>query len=185
MNLTNVNGDITFQSADANGSAFNISLSGALTGVGGLKKIGAGVLALSGANNYTGTTVVSNGTLAVSTGNLPTNGPVLIEGATVASGLPVSSVVVVNVGQYWTSGNLTYDTGTPTADFNFGSFSPSATVAPMQIVGNLAFNVTPLVTIEGSAIPAAPIRCGITLVRFQAHRRRWRLHCRQASAATS
>ena len=152
MNLTNINGDITFQAADLNGTAFNISLAGALTGLGGLKKTGAGTLTLSGANTYAGTTVISNGTLAVSTLNAPANGPVTVEGATVAAGLPVSSVVVGNVGQSWSIGTLTYDTGIPTADFNFGSFPPSTTVAPIQVNGNLVFTVMPQVSVEGTAI---------------------------------
>lgn len=152
MNLTNINGDITFQTADINGTPFDIVSSGALTGVGGLKKTGAGRLVLSGANNYAGLTVVSNGTLAVSTLNSPTNGQVTLEGGAVAPGLPVSSVVVANVGQSWTIGTLTFDSGVPTADFAYGSFPPSTTVAPIQVNGDLNFAVTPNVTVEGSAI---------------------------------
>jgi len=121
MNLTNINGDVTFQSADIFGTPFNISLAGALTGVGGLKKTGAGNLTLSGANNYSGTTMVSNGTLTISTVNSPTNGAVVLDGAAVATGLPVNSAVVAGSGQFWSIGNLTYNSGTPTADFNFGS----------------------------------------------------------------
>jgi len=154
FNLTNINGNITFQTADAGGTPYNISISGKLTGIGGLNKTGGGVLALTGANNYSGATVVSNGTLSVSTINSPTNGSVTLEGATVASGLPVNSVVVAGVGQYWAiNGNLTSDTGTPTIDFNYGSFAPSGT-APIQVNGNVAFNVTPLVSVECSALPS-------------------------------
>ncbi len=152
MNLTNINGDVTFQAADIFGTPFNISLAGALTGVGGLKKTGAGNLTLSGANNYSGATVVGNGMLTVSTVNSPTNGPVILEGAAVSSGLPVNSVVVAGGGQFWSIGNLTYNSGTPTADFNFGSFPPSTTVAPVQVNGNLSFAVTPNVSVSGSAI---------------------------------
>ncbi|MGC3959775.1 MAG: autotransporter-associated beta strand repeat-containing protein [Verrucomicrobiota bacterium] len=152
MNLTNINGDVTFQSADIFGTPFNISLAGALTGVGGLKKTGAGNLTLSGANNYAGTTTISNGTLTVSTVNAPTNGPVILEGASVTTGLPVNSVVVAGGGQFWSIGNLTYNSGMPTADFNFGSFPPSTAVAAIQVNGNLSFAVTPNVSVSGSAI---------------------------------
>jgi len=41
----------------------NIGLSGNLTGMGGLTKIGAGTLTLAASNGYTGTTLVSGGTL--------------------------------------------------------------------------------------------------------------------------
>ena len=154
INLTNINGNVTFQAADAGGSPWNIALSGPLTGVGGFNKTGAGVLTLSGANSYSGTTVVSNGTLAVSTANAPVTGSVTLDGATVAAGYPTNSVLVANVGQKWTLGNLTYNAGTPTANFNYGAYPPSAGVAPIQVNGNLAFNVTPLVTVEGTAIPS-------------------------------
>ncbi|HWY29116.1 MAG TPA: autotransporter-associated beta strand repeat-containing protein [Candidatus Acidoferrum sp.] len=152
VNLANVNGNITFQAADINGNPFNMAFSGALTGVGGFYKTGGGTLTLSGANNYGGATVISNGTLAVSTLNSPVGGNLTLEGASVSAGLPINSVVIATSGQSWTVGNLTYDTGTPTADFNYGTFGPSTTVPPIQVNGNLAFNVTPNVTVEGSAI---------------------------------
>ncbi|MDB6018813.1 MAG: Autotransporter-associated beta strand repeat protein [Pedosphaera sp.] len=150
MTLDTLNGNITFQCADANTTPFNISLSGALTGPGGLNKSGAGTLQLSGANNYAGSTVVSNGTLRIITSLSPTNGPVTLDGS---AGSPVNTVQVANVGQYWSIGNLTYAAGTPTADFNYLSFVPSTTVAPIQVNGNLSFAVTPQVTIAGSGIP--------------------------------
>ncbi len=151
MNLTNVNGNITFQAADASGNPFNMAFSGALTGVGGLYKSGGGTLTLSGTNTYGGATVVSNGTLAVSTLHSPVNGPLTLDGS---AGTPTVSVQVANVGQQWSIGGLTYASGSPTADFNFGNFSPSATVAAVQVNGGVAFDVTPLVTVEGAAIPA-------------------------------
>jgi autotransporter-associated beta strand protein len=48
---------------DSNG--FNVSTSQALTGAGGLEKLGAGQLTLSGANTYSGTTTVAAGVLRV------------------------------------------------------------------------------------------------------------------------
>ncbi len=151
-NLTNVNGNITFQAADISGNPFNMAFSGPLTGVGGFNLIGGGTLTLSGANNYSGATVVNNGTLAVSTLNSPVGGDLTLEGASVSAGLPINSVVIATSGQSWTIGSLTYDTGTPTADFNYGSFPPSTSVPAIQANGNLTFNVTPFVTVEGSAI---------------------------------
>jgi autotransporter-associated beta strand protein len=154
INLTNVNGNITFQAADINGTPFNMAFSGPVKGVGGFYKTGGGVLTLSGADNYSGATVVSNGTLVVSTINSPVGGDLAVEGDSLAAGLPTNSVVVASSGQSWSIGNLTYDTGAPTVDFNYGNFGPSTTVAPIQVNGNLAFNVTPQVTVEGSAIAA-------------------------------
>ena len=64
---------ITFDS-----SAYAISLSGNLTGAGGLNKAGAGALTLSGENNYSGETRVLAGTLTPASANaLPPGGTVL------------------------------------------------------------------------------------------------------------
>lgn len=154
INLTNVNGNITFQTADINGSPFNMAFSGPLTGSGGFNLIGSGTLTLSGANNYSGATVVSNGALVVSTLNSPQSGAVTLEGGSLASGLPTNSVKIASAGESWTlGGDLTYDTGTPTADFNYGDFAPSTTVPAIHVNGNIAFNATPQVTVEGSSIP--------------------------------
>lgn len=150
INLTNVNGNITFQTAEANGTAHNISLSGTLTGVGGLNETGSGVLTLSGTNTYSGATVVSNGTLVISTLHSPANGPVTADGS---AGTPIVSTLVANVGQHWSIGNLTYANGSSTADFNYGNFTPSTTVAAIQSSGNINFGITPAVTVEGAAIP--------------------------------
>jgi autotransporter-associated beta strand protein len=65
MTLANVNGSITFQTADSNAVAHNITLSGVLSGAGGLIKTGSGTLILSGANTYTGGTILTAGTLAL------------------------------------------------------------------------------------------------------------------------
>lgn len=56
MNLTGINGAVTF---NPNGNTIN--LSGGLSGTGGLTVNGSGVLALNGANTYTGITTVSAG----------------------------------------------------------------------------------------------------------------------------
>jgi len=56
MNLTGVNGAVTF---NPNGNV--ITLSGVLSGTGGLTVNGAGALILNGANTYTGITTVSAG----------------------------------------------------------------------------------------------------------------------------
>lgn len=75
--------------------------SGSLTGSGGLNKIGAGELTLTGANSYAGATAVNGGWLAVTgTGALPnyTNGSMV----TVSSG----AALVVSAGSSWTATNI-------------------------------------------------------------------------------
>ena len=63
-----LNGNVNIKAADTNGVAQNITLAGAVSGANPLNKTGAGVLTLAGTNTYTGNTIVSNGTVAL-TGN--------------------------------------------------------------------------------------------------------------------
>ncbi len=141
-------GNVTFQTMDNNGAPWNISLSGALSGPGGFYETGGGILTLSSSNTFSGDIVVSNGTLSIATSPLPTNGPVTLDGS---AGSPVLSMQS-SPGQYWTIGTLTCQNGTPTADFQFGTLTPSTTVAPIQVNGDLDFTAAPNVTVEGSAL---------------------------------
>ena len=64
---------IVLSTAGSNGifntSGNTLTLAGPLSGPGGIRKIGAGMLTLSGADTYTGSTTVSAGTLIVQGGN--------------------------------------------------------------------------------------------------------------------
>ena len=62
-----ISGNFTFQTTDPSGTVNNITLTGPLSGTGGLTKTGAGVLTLTATNSYTGNTVVTAGTLALGT----------------------------------------------------------------------------------------------------------------------
>ena len=65
INLTNVNGDVTLQAADVNGTPFNMSFAAGLSGVGGFKKTGGGTLTLTGTNIYTGVTAITGGAVVL------------------------------------------------------------------------------------------------------------------------
>ncbi len=66
---------------DTNG--FNLVLGTAVAGPGGLIKNGLGMLTLSGANSYTGGTVLNQGILQLAPGaSLPTTGPLMVNGGT-------------------------------------------------------------------------------------------------------
>jgi autotransporter-associated beta strand protein len=154
MTLATTNGNITFQCADNFNNPYTISLSGPLTGAGGLNVAGSGTLALSGANNYAGTTTVSNGTLAIVTGSTPiTNGPVTLDAS---FGLPILTVNISNPGQYWfNNGALAFQyalAAPPALSFQFGALAPSTSIAPVQVNGDVAFTTRPTVTIGGAAI---------------------------------
>lgn len=82
-----VPGYLNFQAGgafiDTNGFEVGITNSVLLYGVGGLTKIGAGTLTLSGTGNYTGGTIVKEGTLIVKAGgSLYGDNPTLTVGAT-------------------------------------------------------------------------------------------------------
>ncbi|WP_167671096.1 autotransporter domain-containing protein [Microvirga terricola] len=86
---------------DSNGH--NIGVSAALGGPGGLTKLGAGTLTLSGANTYTGGTTISDGTLVANTASL--KGSVL-NNAVLVFNQPVDGTFSGNISG---SGSLTKD----------------------------------------------------------------------------
>jgi fibronectin-binding autotransporter adhesin len=152
MALGTLNGNITFQCADNNNNPWNISLSGPLTGSGGLNVTGGGTLTLSGANSYTGSTTVSNGTLLVITPNSGTatdGSSITVDGSAGAPTLGVQSTS----GQFVSTGPLAFQNGSTTLSHSFGSLPPSTSVAPIQISGNVDFAATPTVNVSGVAIP--------------------------------
>jgi autotransporter-associated beta strand protein len=77
-NLQLSSSNFTFQAADNNGVAQSINLSGTITGPGGLVKTGAGTLTLNNnADNWTGSTIVSNGLLTLVGTTGVTNSPTI------------------------------------------------------------------------------------------------------------
>jgi autotransporter-associated beta strand protein len=63
INNSSTGSQVIFKAANASGGAETITLTGSLTGFGGLAKTGAGVLVLGGQTSYFGPTNVSAGTL--------------------------------------------------------------------------------------------------------------------------
>jgi fibronectin-binding autotransporter adhesin len=104
-------GAVTIKAANALGEAFDITLSGTVTGTAGFTKTGAGTLTLSGTNSYAGNTVVSEGTLVLSgvngsTGNRIVSGSLLLSENSKLSFAPKAN------------GEVTQITGTGAATFD-------------------------------------------------------------------
>ena len=110
-------------------------------------KQGAGTLLLAGANTYTGNTTISAGELIGQTG-----GSCASSAVTVAASATNGVKVAAANGQ-WSCAGLTYNSGTTYADFDFGSFTPSSTTAPLN-AGALTANNTVKVLLRNVTIPA-------------------------------
>ena len=88
---------------DTNGNSF--SLTSTVSGTGGLAKIGAGILTLSGVNSYTGTTTVGAGTLLVDGSTAAASAVTVASGATLGGPGMVNGPVTVTSGGTLSPGN--------------------------------------------------------------------------------
>ncbi|MVO18431.1 autotransporter outer membrane beta-barrel domain-containing protein [Parasedimentitalea huanghaiensis] len=96
-------GAVTLNATLTTGDAGGDTVSGNITGAGGLTKTGAGTLTLSGTNDYTGTTTVSAGILELSggaafadTGEIANAGTLLVSTAETIGALNGAGAVTLN-----------------------------------------------------------------------------------------
>jgi autotransporter-associated beta strand protein len=103
---------------------YSIAINLPMNGVGGLKKIGSGTLALGGSSHsYTGPTVIEAGTLAINGASMLTSGVTVKSGATLAGYSPVGNTLAAP----------TVETG--------GTVAPGTPSSPLNVLGmNLANN---------------------------------------------
>jgi len=119
-------------------AANTLTLGGAIDGSGkSVTKTGAGALVLSGANTYTGTTTVSNGTAIVS-GSLSGTTSVSVAAGAILASCPTGSIVTAAAGNVSVTGNLapggsTVGAGAGTLNLSLGTggklnFAPASTL---------------------------------------------------------
>jgi len=142
MTLGTVNGNVGFSPNNT------ITLSGALTGSGGLY-VNGGTLALTGADNFSGSSAVSNGTLSVATASSPVTGALTVDAS---AGTPTVSVTGTPGDAWSIGGALTFQNGIGTLAYQFGTLPPSPSVSPLHVSGNVSFASTPSVSISGTEI---------------------------------
>jgi RHS repeat-associated protein len=128
---TEINWDNTL-TVDANSNS--LTLSGNLSSSGGLTKGGNGILTLSGANTYTGTTTVSAGSLTLGASNvLWDTSSLLVNGGTLAMGTYSDTVASVHLQ----SGYITGSSSTPGTLTSSSSFDMESGTVSVKLGGSV------------------------------------------------
>lgn len=115
------------------GGGANDGISGIISGL-NLSSTGSGTLKLSGANNYTGTTSISNGTLQTAA----------------ATAIPTNSNVTLTNGKLSGSGSFTENMGTLTVSGSSGiNFASGSPILKFAASNGISWTSTPVLTITG------------------------------------
>lgn len=165
-----------------NTAGFNITIAAALKAgspSGGLTKLGAGMLTLSGTNTYTGATTVSNGTLLVNSPGSIASAATVNSGATLGGSGTISNNVTVSGGTL-SLGASVASAGTLTIKGNLSLASGSTATFDLAGTATVGSGVNDLIQLTGTARdltlnnnpvtvnPLAPLAVGTnyTLITF-------------------
>ena len=136
-----------------------VTLSGILSGNGGLTKQGVGFLSLNGVNTYTNTTTVAAGTLQ---GSGTIVGPIVVNsganisaGANLATGTLTTSNLTVNA-----SGNMVFDLSSSAATSDLLYVRGALTLNSTPITLNFLGAGVPLTNVSYTIISNVPARSG-------------------------
>ena len=121
--------------------------SGAISGTGGLTKIGSGVLTLAGPSSYSGGTTVSAGTIKVGDNSALGNGTLTFAGASTlqaAGNVTLSNTVAIGTT------NDTFDTNGFTLGLS-GGVTNTGTGIPVRVIGAGTLNLSGTFNLSGNA----------------------------------
>ena len=147
VNAVVPSGTFTFKCADINGVAHNITLTGGISGGGGLAKSGGGTLALNGADAYLGATTVTAGSLVLGNAGALPKGTALTLGGSGTAGLLDLAGFNAQIG------NLAVGSGATAASQIITNSSAAST--PTLTFSNSAANATFGGVIAGGSKPIA------------------------------
>ena len=126
LNLANNIGIASGATSTLDNNGNNLTLSGVISGTGGLTKINGGTLTLGGANSYSGNTTINAGVLSISSaGNVGTSPNIILNGGDLTVNGTISLASNIGIGASTTTG-LIDAIGTLTVNGVIGSSGSSA-----------------------------------------------------------
>jgi autotransporter-associated beta strand protein len=131
VNLVDIDPSAAVTTSEVDTNGFNATLSGAISGNGGLVKTGSGTLTLTGANTYSGATQVSAGLLQVE-GSLSNSSSLTVDSGAALGGSGSIDVATT------ISGNLTPGSSPGILDFTSGLTLTDSSVSTFEFISDTA-----------------------------------------------